>query len=155
MTSYRPAAAGASETTGQHGNGERLSWSTLLIRMFIVVTPAQLFGAFAGSQIARTTARTADNPISNHVIALLMGAVAGLAVGLVFSPRAQRLKIYVAVCAGFAIAINAMLVLLTRVRARLVAGLPPWSDYLPDLLVVTVIQTVIAWGLWLLKDRLR
>jgi len=155
MTSYRPAAPGASEAARKPGNGDGISWSTLLIRMFIVVTPAQLFGAFAGTQIARTTARTADNLISNHLIALLMGVVAGLAVGLVFSPRAQRLKTYVVVCAAFAIGINGLLLLMTRVRARVATGLPPWSDYLPDLLVVTVLQTLIASGLWLLKDRLR
>jgi hypothetical protein len=154
MTSYRPAAPGSSGTTEHRENRNGLTWATLLIRMFLVVTPAQLFGAFAGTQIARTTVRTADNLISDHVIALMMGVVAGLAVGLVFSPAAPRRKVYVAVCAAFAVGINALLLLLTTVRARMVTGLPTWSDYLPDLLVVTALQTLVAWGLWVLKDRL-
>lgn len=130
--------------------GDRIVWSALLIRMFVVVLPAQLLGFFLGGAIITATGLLATRPDSSRLIDVIAGILSGLAVGLALTPKARHLIAYLVTSAGFGLI---MVVLLTTL-GQLKLGAAADPD-LPNLAIGALLtagpQTLVAWGLWVFK----
>lgn len=142
-TSPSPYATGA-------GHGRRLSWPTLLIRMFIIVVPAQLVGFFLGGALLAASGMLANRPESSLVINIIAGILSGLMVGLLLSPKRRELIPYLVTCAVFGLVVVGLLVTLGQLRLGDRAD-PAVGALLLGALLTAVPQTLVAWGLWSVK----
>jgi len=133
---------------------DRLSWPRVLVRFFIVVIPAQLVGTAIGGAIMTASGVLREDPQLANLITVMAGVVAGIAVGLLVLPPPDRRRTFVVVHAAFAV--GSYLLLLALAQLRLPDGTPQsvWYAYLLGPALVGLVQTLVAWGLWVTRQRL-
>lgn len=151
MNSERTPGTTASAYASRGGStGPRIAWPTLLIRMFIIVLPAQLLGFFLGGAIISATGVLADRPEFSFLINVVAGILSGLAVGLVLTPGSRQLLPYLATSAAFGLVIVLILVALGQLKLGDRAD-PELSRLALGALLTAGPQTLVAWGLWNFK----
>lgn len=151
MKSDRAGATAGSAYASRGGSmGERIIWPSLLIRMFIIVLPAQLLGFFLGGAIISTSGVLADRPEFSFLINVIAGILSGLAVGLVLTPKRRQLIPYLVTSAVFGLAIVLILVTIGQLKLGDRAD-PAVSALALGALLAAAPQTLVAWGLWTFK----
>ena len=132
------------------GGGQPTAWPAMLIRMFIIVVPAQLLGFFIGGAVVSASGVLPDRPEVSFVTNIIAGILSGLAVGLLLTPKARELIPHLATCAVFGLVIVGVLVTLGQLRLGARAD-PELGALVLGALLTAVPQTLVAWGLWTVK----
>lgn len=145
--SRRTTSSSPYATAGGHRS---FAWPALLIRMFIIVVPAQLLGFFIGGAVVSASGVLADRPELSLVINIVAGILSGLAVGLLLTPKARELVPFLVTCAVFGLLVVSVLVALGQLRLGARAD-PELGPLLLGALLTAVPQTLVAWGLWSVK----
>lgn len=122
-------------------------WRALGLRLAVVTLPAQLVGAFVGFVPALLLGRHLPSaPWLPNLVLVGMGAVAGLAIGLLAHPPRPRGPA-LAMAAGFGLAAFAVIALLARLQ--LPAGVGPSSLFwMLGAVIAVAVQSVIVALLW-------
>jgi phage shock protein PspC (stress-responsive transcriptional regulator) len=94
----------------------RVAWRPLLLRMFVVVPPAQVLGIVAGAQLVTGTGLLERAHWLSAVISVISGVSSGLAVRFFLTPTIRRLRIFALVAAGFGLTTSVVLAVLSEVR---------------------------------------
>lgn len=125
-------------------------WRPLLLRMFVVVVPAQVVGAILGGlPLALIPPRTLlDNLWLATFPVVGAGVVSGVALGLLVRPVAGRLLSWAGVGAAFGLASWAVLMVLVNLAVADGATSPGWSSFASGALVLVGLQTALSVGLW-------
>lgn len=130
---------------------DRLPWRSLLLRFLVLVPPAQLIGILLGGGLI--AAAHLGPSVASFGIGISGGVVAGLAVGLLVRPLG-RLRPYLLLCAVFAAGTTAVFFVVNAAMvARQTAEGPGWWRYLVGVVLITVVQTVVAAGVWVARTR--
>lgn len=131
-------------------------WS-LLPRTFLLLCPAQLLGAFIGGKVLLSNKALLLTPHAGLLVSLFAGLLAGMAVGILLQSEtiSRRAQMILTVVTGtvLTVALNAYALL----RASRMTVLPPdaWTTGLLLVVIVTIgVQSLVASGIWTLKDRL-
>lgn len=123
-------------------------WRALCLRLAVITLPAMLVGAFVGFLPTIVLgARVLALPWLPSLVVVGMGAVSGLATGLLAHPPRGRLAAAAAVAAGFGL--GGFLLLRLLVQVRLPAG--SMTTALPWImggLLVVVVQSIVVVLLW-------
>jgi hypothetical protein len=136
---------------------ERLPWPRVIVRMVLIILPGLLVGSFAGAIIvgALGVSVLRDQPGLTLLMPVLAGLIAGAGLGLLLKPERDQLMAYALVSIGVAIAAYLLLFGLAQLRAPAIAPPAPLSAYLLGPLIVAVVQSLLAVGLWVLRLRRR
>lgn len=146
----RSGPAGSAYASRGGSTGEPIAWPTLLVRMFIIVLPAQLLGFFLGGAIIAATGVLADRPEFSFLINVIAGILSGIAVGLVLTPKPRQLIPYLVTSAAFGLLIVLILVTLGQLKLGDRAD-PALSALALGALLTAGAQTLTTWGLWTFK----
>lgn len=140
MSGYDQATGGRAAVT--------VAWRGLMLRLFVLVLPAQVAGALVGSlPIVALGSRIVDHPWASAGPVIGLGVGAGLAVGLWARPPEGRSGAALALAAAYGVAGFAVLILFVWLRAPSGSALPALSWVLGGA-VALACQTVITWLLW-------
>ena len=131
----------------------RVAWRPLLLRMFVVVPPAQVLGIVAGAQLVAGTGLLERTHWLSAVISVISGVLSGLAVGFFLTPTIRRRRIFALVAAGFGLTTTVVLAVLSEVRLAGWGVEPYWYRYLVGAALVVGVQTLIAWRIWVSRSR--
>lgn len=138
-----PAAAGAGTP----------SWSTTLVRMFLVLVPSLLVGNGIGGAIYAGMVSPGDYS-GGWLVNVVPGVLAGVVLGLVLHPGRDRLVAHLIASAAMSVVLLLLLLGLSRLvvpsRVDLDAG-----ALVLGLVITVVVQSVLAGGLWFLRARSR
>ena len=136
---------------------ERLPWPRVIVRMVLIILPGLLVGSFAGAIVvgALGVSVLRDQPGLTLLMPVLAGLIAGAGLGLLLKPERDRLMAYALVSIGVGIAAYLLLFGLAQLRAPAIAPAAPLSAYLLGPLIVAVVQSLLAIGLWVLRLRRR
>ena len=126
-------------------------WASLLLRLFLVVVPAQLLGIFLSGAIVASTEPTTGG--SGYIILVATGLLAGLAVGLLVTPVPTRLVTYLVTSAVFAaVTVSALLLVSQLSRPTGTPGMTLASAATGPLIVAAV-QALVTYALWRIRRR--
>jgi hypothetical protein len=131
----------------------RVAWRPLLLRMFIVVPPAQVLGIVIGVQLLAGSGLLERMHWLSAVISLVSGVSTGLAVGFFLTPAVRQRRVFAHVAAGFGLTTWVVLALLSELRLAGWGVEPYWYRYLLGATLVVGIQTLIAWRIWVSRSR--
>ncbi len=131
-----------------------LAWAPLLLRLFVVIPPAQVLGIAVGFQLVAGTGLIQRVHWLSVGITVMSGALSGLAVGFLLTPRAWQRRISGLAAAGVALATSTALATLAEARLGGWGIEPYWYRYALGAVIVAVIQTLIARKIWIIRgDR--
>jgi hypothetical protein len=132
-----------------------VAWRPLLLRMFVVVPPAQVLGIVAGAQLMAGTGLMERTHWLSAVISVISGVLSGLAVGFFVTPAVRQRQIFALLAAGFGLTTSVVLAVLSEVRLAGWGVEPYWYRYVFGAALVVGVQTVVAWTLWIRRERTR
>jgi len=131
----------------------RVAWRPLLLRMFVVVPPAQVLGTVAGAQLMAGTGLLERMHWLSAVISVISGVLSGLAVGFFLTPKVRQRRVFALVAAGFGLTTWVVLAVLSEVRLAGWGVEPYWYRYVLGAALVVGMQTPIAWSIWVSRSR--
>ena len=131
----------------------RVAWRPLLLRMFVVVPPAQVLGTVAGAQLMAGTGLLERMHWLSAVISMISGGLSGLAVGFFLTPAVRKRRVFALVAAGFGLTTWVVLAVLSEVRLAGWGVEPYWYRYVLGAALVVGMQTPIAWSIWVSRSR--
>ena len=129
------------------------AWPRVLVRLFILVVPAQLVGSFLGGQLMVSLGLLGDEPALSNLIGVIAGLLAGLAVGLLLTPPAGQQRTWVLVSGLFGAFTWLALTLLARAAVSVNLPASPWYTWVAGTVLVAGIQAALSWGLWFIRTR--
>lgn len=139
----RPAY-GAPATTG----AGRLGWPRVLVRMLLVVLPAQLVGNLLASVVLGASGVLRDRPGLAVLMIVVGGLLAGLGLALFLHPARDELVAYAGAQAAIGAAVLVLLLGLAQLRLPAITPGASVLDFVLGALVVAVAQTAVALPLW-------
>jgi hypothetical protein len=131
----------------------RVAWRPLLLRMFVVVPPAQVLGIVAGAQLMAGTGLMERTHWLSAVISVISGVLSGMAVGFFLTPTLRQRRIFTLVAAGFGLTTSVVLAALSEVRLAGWGVEPYWYRYILGAALVVGVQTIVAWTLWISRTK--
>jgi hypothetical protein len=135
------------------GVDNRVAWRPLLLRMFVVVPPAQVVGIVAGAQLVAGTGLLERTHWLSAVISVISGLLSGFAVGFFLTPTVRQRRIFALVAAGFGLTTSVVLAVLSEVRLVGWGVEPYWYRYVLGAALVVGVQTAVAWRIWVSRSR--
>jgi hypothetical protein len=132
------------------GGHDALPWYRVLVRVVLVVVPGQVVGAILATLVVAVVDITA-RPGASALFWVLPGLLAGVALGLLLSPRGPVPWRHVGL--GAAVGAVAILLLVGLGRSRVASASFFTPALLGGLVGCVAIQTVAALGLRTLRAR--
>jgi Kef-type K+ transport system membrane component KefB len=131
----------------------RTSTAGLLLRMFVVVPPAQVVGILLAAPILAGSGLLQQAPWLGILISICSGAVSGVALGLLLTPPIGRHGTFLAVTAAFGLAVWALLAVLAELRVSGSGAGPAWYAYLLGAVSMVTVQSLMTWSCWVARSR--
>jgi hypothetical protein len=148
--SYSPPPGPPLEATAPFAQLDtKIAWRPLLLRMFVVIPPAQVLGIVVGLQLLIGTGLLQREHWLSAGISVIGGALSGLAIGFLLTPTVPQRRTFALVAAAFAVATSVLLAVLTEVRLANWGVEPYWFRYALGTAIVMGVQTLVALRLWI------
>jgi hypothetical protein len=131
----------------------RVSSAGLLLRMFVLVPPAQVVGILLATPILAGSGLLQQAPWLGILISISSGAVSGLALGLLLTPPIGRRRAFLAAAAAFGLGVWALLAVLAELRLSESGAGPAWYAYLLGAVSMVAVQSLVTWSFWVRRSR--
>ena len=130
-----------------------MSWRALLVRLFVLVLPAQVLGVLLSGRVLTVSGLLRDHPgLASSLLSVGSGALAGFAVAMLVTPVRGR-RAYVVVSGAFGLLSYLFLTVLSHVRLPEFVATPPWYTFVVGAVLVVGAQTLVALGGWAFRRR--
>lgn len=126
----------------------------LLLRLFVVLPPAQALGVLLGGRLVDATGLLPGQAWLTGLVVVVGGALSGCAAGLLVRPSAPGPGLRVALVSSAALGATSVLLLAGLAALALPptsAAPPAWAYPLGALWLVGV-QSAVAWSLWRVRS---
>jgi hypothetical protein len=146
-------SSGSAYGVPSRARADRLSWPRVLVRMLLVVLPAQLLGNFLAISALVASGALQDTPGLGVLSLVAAGLLGGVGLALVLRPERDQLVAYAVAGAAIGVAVFVLLLGLAQLRLPAVSPGASAGDFLLGALVVAVVQTAVALPLWWRRAR--
>ena len=125
----------------------------LLLRLFVVLPPAQALGILLGGRLVETTGLLPTPAWLTGLVVVVGGAVSGCAVGLLVRPGGAGLRVPLVTSAALGAASVLLLAGLAALALPSTSAAPPAWGYPLGALWWVGVQSAVAWALWRVRSH--
>lgn len=125
----------------------------LLLRLFVVLPPAQVLGILLGGRLAEATGLLPAQAWLTGLVVVVGGAVSGCAAGLLVRPGRAGLRVPLAASSALGAASVLLLAGLAALALPPSSAAPPAWGYPLGALWLVGVQSAVAWALWRVRSH--